>query len=189
MGGGAYTTTTALPVGPSILPLGDAIPVDWRVVSPGYFRTMEIPLLRGRYFNEQDDLNAPPVMMISQATARRFWAASDRYFELISISGARRKAAAEFSCSLGLKCLVIPRLEVYHPGAIEPSFGRNDAIGAQPIFLGRTQKDSPKKPAKFFVEKVVPRETIVLVIPRDTIAHSFGLLEASNEIAPSSRQS
>ncbi|HXA63569.1 MAG TPA: ABC transporter permease [Bryobacteraceae bacterium] len=77
MGGGAYTTTPAAPVGPSLIPPDDALPVDWRAVSPGYFRTMDITLLHGRDFNEQDGPNAPPVMIVSQQTARRFWGDAD----------------------------------------------------------------------------------------------------------------
>ena len=50
---------------------------------------------------------------------------------------------------------------------------------AQPILVGRTQKDSPKKPPLFFVEKV---------IPRDRIAHSFRLLKTNKEVVSSYRQ-
>jgi putative ABC transport system permease protein len=77
MGGGAYTTTPAMPVGPSVLPQDTAIPVDWRSVSPGYFRVMDVPLLRGRSFTEHDDSAAPPAMIVSSQTARRFWGDSD----------------------------------------------------------------------------------------------------------------
>ena len=34
---------------------------------------MRIPLLRGRGFTEQDNANGPPVVLISQTTAQRFW--------------------------------------------------------------------------------------------------------------------
>jgi len=77
MSGGSYTTTPALPVGPSLIPLDDAVAVDWRAVSPGYFRMLEIPLLQGRDFTEQDRPDAPPVMIVSRQTARRFWGAGN----------------------------------------------------------------------------------------------------------------
>ncbi|MDA2938723.1 ABC transporter permease, partial [Acidobacteria bacterium AH-259-A15] len=41
--------------------------------SPGYFRTMGIPLLRGRLLNEQDQADSPPLVLINQTMARRFW--------------------------------------------------------------------------------------------------------------------
>jgi putative ABC transport system permease protein len=85
MGGGTYTTTPTLPVGPSLLPLSDAMAVDWRAVSPAYFRTMEIPLLQGRTFNEQDVPAAPQVAIISQLTARRFWGDADPLGRIVRI--------------------------------------------------------------------------------------------------------
>jgi putative ABC transport system permease protein len=48
-----------------------------RLVSPGYFRTMAIPLSRGRFFSERDNTNAPPVVIINEALARQYFAGSD----------------------------------------------------------------------------------------------------------------
>ena len=42
-----------------------------------YFRTMGIPLVHGRMFNDADDWNAPHVAMISEALARRRWPGQD----------------------------------------------------------------------------------------------------------------
>lgn len=43
-------------------------------VTPGYFRTLKIPLRHGRLFTEYDDaLDAPPVVVINESFARRFW--------------------------------------------------------------------------------------------------------------------
>jgi putative ABC transport system permease protein len=53
------------------------VPTDWRVVSTAFFRTMNIPLLRGRDFVDADVPSAPPVVIVSQTTARRFWGDAD----------------------------------------------------------------------------------------------------------------
>lgn len=43
-------------------------------VTPGYFRTLGIPLLRGREFAARDNVpDAPPVMVINESLARRLW--------------------------------------------------------------------------------------------------------------------
>lgn len=44
-----------------------------RIVSPDYFRVMEIPLQKGRYFNEQDRTGEPEVVIVDDALAERFW--------------------------------------------------------------------------------------------------------------------
>lgn len=42
-------------------------------ITPGWFQTLRVPLLQGRDFTLQDDANAPPVIIINQVMARRFW--------------------------------------------------------------------------------------------------------------------
>ena len=76
-GQGNYTTSPMMTVGPSALPRDTSVPIDWRIVSPGYFRTMAIPLLRGRDFTDRDGPAMPPVTIVSQATAKKFWGDED----------------------------------------------------------------------------------------------------------------
>ncbi len=45
----------------------------YAVASEAYFRTMGIPLIRGRMFSEQDNWNSPHVAVISQSLARQRW--------------------------------------------------------------------------------------------------------------------
>jgi len=46
-------------------------------VSSGYFTCMGIPLLRGRYFGPDDRNGAPPVVIIDENLARRYWPDTD----------------------------------------------------------------------------------------------------------------
>lgn len=50
---------------------------DYRVASPGYFAAMEIPLIRGRLFDERDAPGAPHVAVISKALADQRWPNED----------------------------------------------------------------------------------------------------------------
>jgi putative ABC transport system permease protein len=54
-------------------PDGQPHVAQFRRLSPGYFRTLRIPLLEGRDFSEQDVAGAPPVAVVSRSFAARFW--------------------------------------------------------------------------------------------------------------------
>jgi predicted permease len=55
-------------------PVGTA---DYSAVSSAYFQALEIPLLRGRLFDERDGASAPHVAVISESLARSRWPGSD----------------------------------------------------------------------------------------------------------------
>jgi predicted permease len=46
-------------------------------VTPDYFRVLEIPLLRGRLFNDSDSDKAPQVAVINEAFAEKYWPNQD----------------------------------------------------------------------------------------------------------------
>jgi hypothetical protein len=54
-------------------PHGDSWDTDVNVVSPGYFATLQIPLVTGRDFNENDIDVAARVAIINETMARQFW--------------------------------------------------------------------------------------------------------------------
>jgi len=84
-GVGNYTQTPMATLGASPLPPDTLVPIDWRIVSPGYFRALGIPLLRGREFTDAD--NATPVTIVSQATAKKFWGDDDPIGRILHRSG------------------------------------------------------------------------------------------------------
>jgi predicted permease len=58
-------------------PPGQELQADLRTATSDYFRTMEIPLVKGRFFTEHDSADMPPVAMIDEKFARRFWPNED----------------------------------------------------------------------------------------------------------------
>lgn len=65
---------------------GEWTSADIRVVEPGYFAAMRIPLARGRIFTPADRADAPPVVVINQAMARRFWPGADPLGARVQVS-------------------------------------------------------------------------------------------------------
>ena len=64
-------------VGNPPLPPGKSNTADYATVSPGYFRVMRIPLIRGRFFTEEDSPENPKVAIISQTLAQRYFPNED----------------------------------------------------------------------------------------------------------------
>jgi putative ABC transport system permease protein len=50
-----------------------ALSIGSSIVGDGYFDVLGIPLLRGRAFTPRDAADAPPVAIVNEAMARRFW--------------------------------------------------------------------------------------------------------------------
>jgi len=84
-----FGAVSVLPLTPSIgwggmqiegyVPPKDApeLQVDKRSATPDYFRTMEIPLIAGRFFTAADTDKSQPVVLIDQKMADRFWPKGD----------------------------------------------------------------------------------------------------------------
>src|SRR5580700_4320849 len=58
-------------------PPGQELQADERFASADYFRTMEIPLRKGRFFTGEDTADKPQVVIIDEKFAQRFWPDSD----------------------------------------------------------------------------------------------------------------
>jgi predicted permease len=52
-------------------------PMTWATISGDYFRALGIPLLRGRFFSDEDTKNTTPVVIINETMARRYWLGDD----------------------------------------------------------------------------------------------------------------
>jgi putative ABC transport system permease protein len=81
-------------------PQGQRPLTEVALVGPGYFKAMQIPLLRGRDFNDQDVMAAPPdpkhpefrrptVTVIDEEFARRYWPDEDPLGQQITFWGGK----------------------------------------------------------------------------------------------------
>jgi putative ABC transport system permease protein len=59
------------------IPDADQPSATFNIAEPGYFQTMGIPLLKGRDFTPQDNLQSTPVVIINDALARQFFPGAD----------------------------------------------------------------------------------------------------------------
>lgn len=98
-----------------------------RVATPDYFRTMGIPLLRGRAFTTGDDEAAPHVILISQETARRYWPNEDPIGQTLQTGWGRDPAHHFGGTIIGIvgdvrqfSLAMAPRPEIYGPLAQRP---------------------------------------------------------------------
>jgi predicted permease len=58
-------------------PPGQELQTDFRIAGTNYFRTMKIPLKKGRFFTEDDAQDKPPVVIVDEKFVQRFWPDSD----------------------------------------------------------------------------------------------------------------
>jgi putative ABC transport system permease protein len=59
---------------------------DWYVVTPGYFEALNIQLVRGRLPAESDAEQAPPVVLVNEATARALFPSTDPIGKRVRLS-------------------------------------------------------------------------------------------------------
>lgn len=78
---------------PPDLPRGQRPIALWNSISPAYFETLGIPMLKGRNFSDADIEKSNPVVIISQSLAARHWSHVDPIGQHIQI--ARQPTPAE----------------------------------------------------------------------------------------------
>jgi putative ABC transport system permease protein len=111
---GTDPSTPILTEGKAPVPVQGEIVTRYRAVGEDYFHTLQIPLLKGRGFDEQDTASSPAVAIVSESLARKYWPGE-------SAVGKRLKPEIAGSAS----CLVVGvAADVRHWGAdvaIEPT--------------------------------------------------------------------
>jgi len=112
------------PEGQPPLKPGEQINVDWSIVTPDYFRTMNVPLLRGRSFTEEEVENSRPVLLVDENLARRFWPNDDAVGKRIQYNGPKwHEIIGVVKEVRAYGSLLQPRIKIYTP--MSPAGQRN----------------------------------------------------------------
>ena len=85
--GGDSSAGTFQIVGRPALRPEDKPTSNHRTISPNYFRALNIPLLRGRPFDERDNQKSPPVLIVNETFARRYLAGVEAVGQRVVIEG------------------------------------------------------------------------------------------------------
>jgi putative ABC transport system permease protein len=108
--GNSFGWFALLTEGSAVVP-GDSSPhADYNVVSPEFFETVGAPVVRGRAFTASDREGTPPVAMVNQDLARRYWpdenpigkrirfaTAGTTFFEVVGIAPDFEDASSAFN--------------------------------------------------------------------------------------------
>lgn len=64
--------------------------ISTRFVTPGYFRTLRLSLLHGRFLSDSDEASSLPVVVVNRATMERFFAGQDPIGRKLQFWGTER---------------------------------------------------------------------------------------------------
>jgi putative ABC transport system permease protein len=102
---------------------GEHLAADYRDITPNYFATMGIPLIKGRIFSEQDNLDRPRVVVIDETLARRFFPNEDAIGKHLQVPDATRPAREIVGVVGGIRDTGFdqqPRPTIYFPSLQNP---------------------------------------------------------------------
>ncbi len=110
--------------------------MNYRPVSADYFKTMGIPVLRGRAFDVRDNEDGPLVVIINDTMARTFWKQQNPIGQRVKFSESKWRSIVGIVAdvhheNLGSK----PEAELYVPYAQVPN------VEARPTIVLRTSVD------------------------------------------------
>ena len=122
------------------LPSGESfVNVDQRTVGGDYFEVMQIPLLRGRLFTEQDTRATPRAVVIDDHMARVLWPNEDPLGKRLRRGGMDADESAPWLTVVGvvgrIKQYTLDerdsRIAMYHPHAQNPNRAMNVVVRAE----------------------------------------------------------
>jgi len=107
---------------------GESPVAAYRVVFPGYFHTMRIPILRGRDVSESDRLDAPRVVVVNEFIAKKYWPGQDAIGKRITLDDSTWTTVVGVTKNtVREQWAAPPEEEMFLPFAQQASFLTNSA--------------------------------------------------------------
>jgi len=150
-------------------PTADAQPTaDYRVATEDYFESMRIPLIAGRTFTARDDASAPPVVVINETLAARYWAGENPLGRRIIIERGSARVPHEIVGVIGdVKSFGLEEethAELFHPYPQAPS----TILGV--VVRTRVEPASLAPAVRSAVWSVDPDQPITYLMPMSDLA-------------------
>ena len=121
----------------------------WRVIEGDYFKTMGIPLLRGRVFSASDTRAGTPVVIVNEGFARAAWPGEDPIGKRFTAGNATRGSSAVTVVGVvgdvrHVSLDARPEPELYRPHAQSPMGAVSFALRttADPMTLGGLARET-----------------------------------------------
>ena len=167
--------------------------VEWRAVTPQYFSTMGIPVRAGRSLEDTDRAGGPPVAIVNEAFARRYFPNESAIGHRIEVGRFRGTLILPSLANSDVEIIGIvadirevslraePRRTMYVPQAQAPALLSN-LRGTMPVFIGRVRLTGGD-PERAFTEAIravdpgLPRPEVFPVddlVARSLVQERFG---------------
>ena len=104
-------------------PPGEARSTNYYAVTPGYFTAMGIPLLSGRFFEERDAAGGPPVAIINESMAKKYFPGENPIGQRIHVTNGPETFREIIGVVADVKHYSVDRetpLQTYEPFAQKP---------------------------------------------------------------------
>jgi putative ABC transport system permease protein len=124
--------------------------------TPEIFRTLGVPIVRGRAFDERDDAGAPRVMVVSEKTARTFFGTADAVgrqlttrawgrppAETYTIVGVSRDTDSGHLMSRNNETVYVPLAQHYEPLFVIVARTSGNAANAARLIQGAVRRADP----------------------------------------------
>jgi putative ABC transport system permease protein len=122
-----WSYTPVLPEGQPQVPIPQRALLSVQAISPGYFETMGIPMLQGHIFTERENEAAPPVAIVNQVMAQRYWPDQDAVGKHLVLGNSPKplQIVGVAGNVKNVTLAVISTPEIYYPIAQRPPHSMN----------------------------------------------------------------